>query len=93
MTELHIFFLVPVDEVARWDLRWLWLKRIARWDFRWTELHTFYSVLVKGDHQMGSQVNEKKRKKKQRERERKKKKEEEEKIEGKEKETEREKGL
>jgi hypothetical protein len=93
LTELHIFFLVPVDEVARWDLRWLWLKRIARWDFRLTELHTFYSVLVKGDHQMGSQVNEKKEKKnREKEKERKKRKKRK-KIEGKEKETEREKGL
>ena len=36
-------FLVPVDDVVRWDLRWLWLKGIARWDFRLTELHIFFS--------------------------------------------------
>jgi hypothetical protein len=31
-----------LNEVARWDLRWLWLKGIARWDFRLTELHNFF---------------------------------------------------
>jgi hypothetical protein len=39
---------------------WLWLKGISIWDFRLTELHTFF-VFGKGDRQMGSQVNEKKK--------------------------------
>jgi len=38
----HIFF--QLNEVARWDLRWLWLKGIARWDFRLTKLHIFFRV-------------------------------------------------
>jgi len=39
---------------------WLWLKGISIWDFRLTELHTFFGF-GKGDRQMGSQVNGKKR--------------------------------
>jgi hypothetical protein len=49
-----------LNEIARWDLRWLWLKGIARWDFRLTELHAFFGF-GKGDRQMVSQVNEKKK--------------------------------
>ena len=45
-----------LKEVARRNLRQLWLKGIARWDFRLTELHTFSLVLVKGGRQKGSQV-------------------------------------
>ena len=63
---------------------WLWLKGISIWDFRLTELHTFF-VFGKGDRQMGSQVNEKKREK-ERKKERKKRKKR-----GKEKETKRKK--
>jgi hypothetical protein len=37
------FFYFQLNEVARWDLRWLWLKKIARWDFRLTDLHIFFS--------------------------------------------------
>jgi len=63
-----------LNEVARWDLMWLWLKGISIWDFRLTELRTFFGF-GKGDHQMGSQVNEKR----EREIKKKRKKEEEEK--------------
>jgi hypothetical protein len=45
---------------------WLWLKGISIWDFRLTKLHTFFGF-GKGDHQMGSQVNEKKRERERRE--------------------------
>jgi hypothetical protein len=46
---------------------WLWLKGISIWDFRLTELHTFF-VFGKGDRQMGSQVNEKKKRERKKER-------------------------
>ena len=49
-----------MNEVARWDLMWLWLKGISIWDFRLTELHTFFGF-GKGDRQMGSQDNKKKK--------------------------------
>jgi len=53
---------------------WLWLKGISIWDFRLTELHTFFGF-GKGDHQMGSQVNEKKERERKKERRGRKKKE------------------
>jgi len=38
----HFFIYFQLNEVARWDLRWLWLKEIARLDFRLAELHIFF---------------------------------------------------
>ena len=79
----HIFQF-QLNEVARWDLMWLWLKGIFIQDFRLTELHTFFGF-GKGDRQMGSQVNKKKERERKKERKKRKKKE------GKEKEIEKEK--
>jgi len=62
---------------------WLWLKGISIWDFRLTELHTFFGF-GKGDHQMGSQVNEKRERNKEKKKERRGRKEKEERTEKKE---------
>jgi hypothetical protein len=53
---------------------WLWLKGISIWNFRLTELHTFFGF-GKGDRQMGSQVNEKKKRERKKERKKRKKRE------------------